>query len=268
MVLKGGSTTDGATLTMRSASGIEYIKFDADASGDARVFLSNDAISAGEILDEPGLASNQSTRDIDIVVSQMVDLDTVTITIPKAGYIFVQGSAAVYLYGTTGMSYAGIQIDESAGGTADANHISWFGFNDAPSDTFKLLTPATATRVYFKSAGTYQFRLEGMQYGYNHAGATSNTTHESIVAMYIPTSYGDVLETVSSDATGEYDNATPETVTRTNPDGSTTTETVYRVNLRDLELKATRARLAAEQAERELLEAQMQKLQAEQEKNE
>lgn len=268
VVLRGGSTTDGATFSMRSASGIEYIKLDADLSGDARVFLSNDAISAVEMLNEPGIASNHSIEEVDIPLAPMVDIDTVTITIPTGGYIVVEGRTSVQLYGTTGYNYVGVQIDETAGGGFDDEHVSWFGFNGFPSAEHTPLVPVYVNRVYYKTAGTYQFRLEGEQYVYNYAGATAKAVGQSIVAQFFPTSYGNVVTAVSAGAASEYENAVSETVTRTSPDGSQTTKTVYRVNLRELELKATRARLAAEQAERELLEAQLQQTRQTQNQNE
>jgi len=51
--------------------------------------------------------------------------------------------------------------------------------------------------------------------------------------------------------------AVPETITREHPDGSTTTETRYRVDLRELELKATRLEAELERTRRELLEVRM-----------
>ena len=268
MVLKGGSTTAGATFSMRSAWGTEYIKFDADASGDGRVFLSEDAISSFEILDEPGIASNHSGAWITIPLSTMVDIDTVTIAIPTAGYIVIDGRTSIFITGTTGNNYVRVQIDETAGGGINAARYTAVGSSSSPSDVYGIYIPVAVNRVYYKAAGTYQFRLEASMYGLNGTGAEAWSESHNIVAQFFPTSYGNVVEPVAAEDIGEYENAVPEIVTRTAPDGTQTTETVYRVNLRELELKATRARLAAEQAERELQAARRQKMREEQAKNE
>ena len=77
-------------------------------------------------------------------------------------------------------------------------------------------------------------------------------------AAYYPTSYGQVNASVSQSEASQFESINLKTGLLDQSDENTSqSETFYNVDLRDLEIKAMKARAEAEKAERELLEAQM-----------
>ena len=112
---------------------------------------------------------------------------------------------------------------------------------------------ATVKEVAFKSAGTYTFYLQGNEYSGNDAAASVFPAGTQwLTATYYPRSYG-TISTVASSPDG-FEDAQAVSV----KDEMTGRETVaYQVDLRELELKAARAKAEAERAQRELLEARL-----------
>jgi len=264
--LRAGNTSDGATLAMRNSAGVEKIRLDADVTGDGAAVLPDGAISAPEILDEPGIAVHVDINEVTLTASLQI-LDSVSITTPAEGYIVVNAHCYGETYGTMYKNWGNVRI-KRAGSSGGTYTIIVFGGGDDNLDSYPSIWPVYVSRVFYLPAGTYQFQMLGAAYSDNSPGAVTKTTEHMIIAQFFPTSYGDVTVTASASEAAEFENAIPETVTRTSFDGAETTETVYHVNLRELELKATRARAAAAEAERELLEAQMQELRKAQNQNE
>lgn len=95
-----------------------------------------------------------------------------------------------------------------------------------------------------ETAGTYDFRLEGML---DRLNRTVTVFWPTITAIYIPASLG----TVETVAEGFGQSNSNNRISEDN-----TTSNVPTIDLRELELKAVRARLEAVKAERSLLEAQ------------
>lgn len=226
--------------------------FNMSFVGDASVALPDDAISADEILDEPGIAFQRNSSLITFTqgAGSMTDIETVTITTPASGYIVVRAEIVGYTVGSTGANFGQSQIDQSAGGGLQAGHYQYWGHYGATNQHYNNVSH---TRIYYKIAGTHTFRVEGIAYASNGSGAITRTTGAWMLATYYPTSYGSVA-TVAANP-GDYDNARTQSVE--DQDGNITT--VYEVDLRDLEIRATRARLEAERLERELAQAQFNK---------
>jgi len=212
--------------------------FRTDLSDDNSVQLPPDAVAADEILDEPGIVSNRVSGFTGLTPgASMVDVVTVSITTPATGFIVVQGDAVVQTYGTTLRNQAMLQIDETAGGTLTAPYYRTAGLGGHSSATQYDYFPVTAVRVYSKAAGTYTFRLEAMPRADNGAGATTSIQYAWITATYYPTSYGSVATLVSAAEAGEFERAEPVSNAAIDPDGSALEGTLYRVDLRELELK-------------------------------
>jgi len=248
----GGSKSAGATMHMYSADLFSIIKFDSDDTGDDAVWLPDSSVSSEEIQNEPGIAVSLGNNTL---YSSMTTLDTITITIPAAGYIIVDARGGIFT--TTPDEYisAAVQIDETEGGDFDP-YYSTYGSSDSgiAHDAFYI------SRVYYKPAGTHSFLFEGLS-SYTGSGlAWASVDNLMMTARYYPTAYGDVEVYVSPAAAAAFDQATPIAADNNNSSSRLRPADGYRVDLRELELKATRARLAAEQAERELLEAQMQQM--------
>ncbi len=245
--------TQQGYMSVNSAS--RSAVFNMGASGNSSVQLPDNSISAAEILDEPGIAHNLSTNSVNITGnSSMVDIDTVSITIPSAGYIYVHARAMAYFSGTINGNHVLAQIDTTQGGSWIPNKHTEIGVDIASTGASML--DLSVQQVFFKQAGTYTFRLEAMPY-FVSSGGSENIYYPVITAIYFPTSYGAVTTVVSgSDAAGF--NASPVSVSSpTTPEIPSANTNAYQVDLRELELKATKARLAAEEAERKLMEAKM-----------
>ncbi len=219
------------------------------------------ALKADELANVPGIASEINSAVIIFTQGSgvMVDLETVTITTPADGYIIVEGTCFAHTYGTTGINRAYIQIDETAGGGLQVPYCVRLGLGSASTPAVNAF-PVHVTRIFEKPAGTHTFRMEGAADGSNGVGAWTETMYHQLTAVFYPTSYAPVRAMVSSDEAGQFDQAVAEEVTVFAPDGTRTTETMYRVDLRELELKAVEARAEAERAERELLQARIKQM--------
>jgi len=241
MSLLGGTTNSGASLTMRDGGGGIGIYMNAEGLGDATVDLPWGAISAEERLDEPGIASDVSTGFF-THAEVMQDLVTVTITTPADGYIVVEGMCYGLLSGTTSRNSGIVQIDENEGLLPVAPYFTNFAA-PAFASTLAYTYPVFVQRVYFKSQGTYTFRMEGMKEQGLSPAAVVQTQNHIIRATYYSTSYGTVNAVVSAtepDMTGE----------------------LQLVDLRELELRAARTRAEAASAAAEAERAQMELLEA------
>lgn len=209
-----------------------------------------DAIEAVEIADEPGVVQEQNNSTHSLTSTVMVDIETITITIPAAGYIVLDGRSIAWLGGVTGSNQVYMQIDETAGGSISGSNWTKAGLSVYGS-TANSFFPMYTSRTYFKNAGTYTFRLEAAEVSGNASGNTCNVYQTLLRAVYYPTSYGNVITTVLNPSGFE----DVETVQPNLEAGDLETSSAYQVNLRELEIKALKARLAAEKAEYELEKA-------------
>ncbi len=246
---------------MVGAGSGQYAQINLSTTGDASVSLPADGISAPEILDEPGIAANNN-GSVFVLGGTMTDLLTVSIPIPAPGYVVVEGKCYVQLGGAATFNYAFVQIDQTAGGGAVFPYYARAGSSGLPNAS-SYFWPVYVTRIYyFAVAGTYTFRMEG-ETSNGGGGAFAQSWDHIMTATYYPTAYGGVVTAVAADQAGQFEQATA-IPSRETP-GITkvaSTEQMYQVDLRELELKAAKTRAEAEKAQRELLQAQM-KLQKE-----
>ncbi|MFZ5980350.1 MAG: hypothetical protein ACOYVF_06930 [Candidatus Zixiibacteriota bacterium] len=135
-----------------------------------------------------------------------------------------------------------MQIDETSGGRVFSQKAMAFGLGGYVDDSYNNYFSIFTQKVYYKSAGTYTFRLEGMPYVSVGEGAYVYVWYPRLLSTNYPTSYGSVASMVSSSEAGEFDEVT--------------IETIYKVDIRELELKAKDARLREQQAHIERLEAE------------
>ncbi len=215
------------------------------------VDIQDNTLTNVDILDSPGIAQGRNTGSVILTTSEMSDIVTVTITIPAAGYIFVQASAYVQISGSVSQSWAFIQVDETEGGGGIAGLYTLSGLHGYVS-TGTSFFDASAQRTYFKSsAGTYTFRLEAYK---SQAASSISMGYATCTALYFPVARGTVTA-ITSDIKGlrEYETINAEAVG--SPSGAS--ETVYKTDLRQLELEATRARLEAEKAENSFIKAKL-----------
>jgi len=254
---KGGFGVQGYSWYQNGYGVYSYGKLRVDAAaGDTSVVLPPNSISSGEILDEPGISQGNPINLVNVAgMATYITVDSTTITIPANGYVVVEASGQAGLYGTSVSNYMAIEIGDAPGGTT-SGYYCYVGASTMPnSDNFYL--PVNIHRTFYKAAGTYTFYFKaldatfvGQKYFWN----------ASISAMYFPTAYGSVYTIVPPAEAPKYENATPASVSA-NEAQKTSGETAgYVVDLRELELKADRAREAAQQAENDYLKAKLAKV--------
>ncbi len=229
------------------------IRLSADQTGDNAAIMPPSSVHSDEMLNEPGFAFNSERpflvfdEDGSMIPE---DIITIEITTPATGYILVEAVCHVQLSGTTGENFIYIQIDTTSGGAiGEAGEFIWMG-DIAYSSTSQVYRSANLKKAYNVPAGTYTFRMEGDAWNANDPAANHNLYQVQIQATYYPTSYGTARSLVTS-ASG-FDSATP--ITCTDPQTGTS-RTAYEVDLRELEVKAKEARIAALEAELELQRA-------------
>jgi hypothetical protein len=153
--------------------------------------IAND--SAGDGLSS-GIASTHTVLLKILPCDSMIDIATVTITTPSAGYIFVVGKATLAFGNSNSQITILVQIDETAGGLETNGFYISQGLsgytNTATDDEMSVYVD----RVYQKPAGTYTFRLEGRGCSFDVA-AEAKAYFQSVTAMYFPTAMGAVSAT-------------------------------------------------------------------------
>ena len=145
---------------------------------------------AATVTDEPGITSRANlnpTTWLPQGTTTMQDLVTCTITVAEPGYIVVRGRTNLYTLTTTSSNYGYFQIDETEGGTNNADYTE-----GGVSGVASLVIPIFSERVFAKPAGTYVFRLEGRSAEFNAPGAQTGVFNHQITATYFPKAYGTV----------------------------------------------------------------------------
>jgi hypothetical protein len=258
----GNNGSGSSTVYIGGAGGSTY--FQTDAGGNAAVQLPGNAVSASEILDEPGVAQGHVNGTVYVTIgSTMADIVTVTLTTPADGYIVVEANAEHVIGGgaTATTNYAYVQIDETAGGGFDATHAFASGYSSATAGTRTGYTeaPICVRRTYYKAAGTYTFRLEAC--GNQNESLLTYFYNPTIAATFCPTGYGTVATAVTPEEASRFSNVQRTTSAgQLSPTGDlqpTGSGESALVDLRELELRATQERLEAEQAQRRLIEARL-----------
>ncbi|UCC44938.1 MAG: hypothetical protein JSU65_03165 [Candidatus Zixiibacteriota bacterium] len=245
--------TETAQLTAHSSSGGELKLSNGDgtpsmklyaggSSGDLKVILPDSAINADEILDEPGVA--RDARSFIILTAEYQTLASVDITTPAPGYVYLIGRCDVYLTGMTVNTGVALLVDSPEGTPIGA----YIGYVSGPVGTDRR-HPAMVDGMYYNSeAGTFTYTFYGAAL---EESGTLNAMNITLTAIYLPTSYAAVTTMVSNPS--DFPDAVP--VPTYDLKGNPTGETKYKVDLRQLELKAKQKRIEALEAELEFEQA-------------
>jgi hypothetical protein len=231
--------------------------FNMSLTGDACVSLPDSAISADEILDEPGIAEGRVAGSVNVTgATTMIDIVTVTIDIPAPGYVVLEASAQARLYNTTSANYMSCQIDTTAGGAEDYNYYYYVGFA-TPPNTLNIWLPVSMRRTYYEtSAGSYTYRFEARDVTSNGNKYMWNAV---ITATYTPTSYAPMMAFVSASEAAQFEHAEAVVPASNGLEAAPAGEIGYRVDLRELEMKVARLKSELEKAQHEFDEAEARK---------
>lgn len=159
------------------------------------ISIPNDGVTSAMIIDEPGLAEvrNSTTHSL-AGNTEMISIATLSITIPAAGYIVLEGKSVAWLSGVTGQNELYMQIDETEGGSIISSYYTKAGLQTYPS-TGHAFFSVSCQRTFSRTAGTHTFYLEAMPLSTNVAGGTTNLYQTQLRAIFYPTAYGVVLST-------------------------------------------------------------------------
>ncbi|OGC76691.1 MAG: hypothetical protein A2Z27_00280 [candidate division Zixibacteria bacterium RBG_16_50_21] len=160
--------------------------FDVGSSGNSSVALPGDAISAPELLDEPGVASHSSNGSFSLGAGNNV-LSSRSITAPTGGYVLVVGSCNsgfTHSNGTASQTYFGVS---NLSNSLPPNQDQVSHFVPSSSPTGQYGTPVTVHGLFSVTAGLHTFYLLGDE---NFGVAT--VADPKLTLLFLPTAYGTV----------------------------------------------------------------------------
>jgi hypothetical protein len=174
VVYSGGAGSSG-TLTLANGAGAPTVYMDAGATGDGAAQLPGSSVSALEILNESGIASNYSVVTEDLVGPYM----TVTqsgITLPSAGYVVAIGTVEVILQSVSGLAEFAISMYD---GSFVAPKYTQNASSGAPIQT------VTIHETAYLGAGFHTFYLQVAP-----TLGTWDVRTRTLTLFFIPTAYG------------------------------------------------------------------------------
>ncbi len=239
-VLSGWNLGTGDPHFRMNGTGSQFV-IDTNKTGDAAAALPANSVGPAERFADAGLTHVRGANAT--VVDFPSYMVATTIVTPADGYIHVTASSGVWFSGTTGNNTVVYQIDTSPTAVENPAHSRTVGAHQWVSTVYHFET-ASAERVYYLPAGEHTFYLVATKFGTGAATFSKPT----ITAMFVPTGYGPVFTSVTAGEESAFGEV------RTLPSGPTLDgrpEPPLRVvDLRELELRAVRARLELERAER------------------
>jgi hypothetical protein len=180
----GSVASAGPALAIDNAGGGPAMVL-SGPSGDGAVVLPTDAISAGEILDEPGVAGTTSESATNIG-SSVAALLSRTITVPTDGYVLALATCDMTLYHTLNTTENLIVGLSTSASTIPANHDVVYSLGGALPTTLYTF-PLSIQALFPVSAGNQTFYLLGRSTG---AGAIVGDKQLSLA--FFPTACGTV----------------------------------------------------------------------------
>lgn len=207
----GAMTWDGATGAglggaLYISGGASSMVFNTNNSGDSSVSLPTGAVSAGEILNEAGVANNQATSASIPATGALATLLSRSITCPTAGYVIAFANADL------GLSYSGSTVDYMFGvsdsaTTLPSNQDMQIRLpGGLPNGTYDF--PAVAHGAFQVSAGTHTFYFNA---GGSFGGAYPAQTFfdPQLTLIFVPTAYGAITSNLPGEMTFNDNNMGP-----------------------------------------------------------
>ena len=163
----------------------------SDLSGDGSVLLPSNAISAHEILNEPGVGFRAD--DIAYTIgSSWTSFRGRTITTPTSGYVIAIATFVIsvsHTYGTSDVADFAISTDVADIPDGAAAQFNWN--TNLPGGLSFI--PMTISNVFQVSAGSFSAYAVGRQ-----VNGTVSVRDSRLTLLFVPTAYGDVNDLSSA----------------------------------------------------------------------
>ena len=188
----GGLTVDGnagATGGPRlSVNGpVSSMNFDTNTAGNGSVNLPANAISAGEILDEPGVANNRADSAVILASGAVGTLISRSITVPGPGFVVVLANGDISISHTTGtVSNYAYGVSDSATSLPSDQDIQSVVQSHEPT-TFYDYSAAAHGLFTVSGAGTFTYYFNALKFT---GAGTARMFDINLTIMYFPTAYG------------------------------------------------------------------------------
>lgn len=223
---------------------VQSISLSPDVGGDASVSLPADAISSQEMLNEPGITQNAANQTLGAAPGTFENITSVTITTPASGYIVITGDGEAGV-GAPAATSAVVRLGiATASASPPVNGNYFVGCSTTANGATEYYQYSTSM-VDQQPAGTYTYYMVATR---TNAAATASMYRCHFRAMYIPTSYGAVLTPVPPSLAHDFSEPKSFIDSKTGANEAL-------VDLRELEVKAARAKAAADAAELALVKA-------------
>jgi hypothetical protein len=192
-----GGTFSSNVIASGTGSSVE---FRTDLTGDDAVQLPTDAVAALELLDEPGLASNEAfaTSSLSLPTSTTTIVSR-TINCPTGGFVLVVANCEIELTASGSSIYATVGVSNSLATLPDNQDLSFYLPSTAANGLY--LTPHAASGIFPVSAGSHTFYLNGNA----NISGVARIWDAQLNVIFFPTAYGLVVDAGSKNALVAFD---------------------------------------------------------------
>lgn len=166
------------------------IQLAMDQTGDSAVSFPSDAINAGEMFNEPGVASSASGGSVTLtpIGSTFDTIASATISCPTSGFVLAIGTLEAGVSHVQGIeSSINFGVSDTSSGVSSSQDIELRIEGNSPSGAYDH--PVTVHGVFPVNGGSRTFYLLGDQ---NTTGHTVTALDPTLSLVFIPTAYGTV----------------------------------------------------------------------------
>lgn len=197
-VLTSGCWQDtcGPLFVMKNGFGDPVVTLDVQrVAGNAAVMLPASSISAGEIIDEPGVGNSESSSFFTFSSgpSTTYTVDSVDISLTYPGYVIVEVGGYLNLYHTNGTATILYVKSDKTAGTSSLSpgaHVVRIPDTWPSTGSYSAGYPIHSSRLYHETTtGSKRYYLN-VTYS-SGVSSSSNLGYRFIRATYYPTLYGD-----------------------------------------------------------------------------
>jgi hypothetical protein len=148
--------------------------------------VASNTLTAANISDEPGLASRAGSFTYLSAGNMIYAIDSVSITTPAAGYLFLIATGDCQLRHVSG-EYTLVEFSINSVTNTMVQTVPAYAQSPLPSGPY-LSSFAASRNVYVSGAGTYKYYLLANYY----AGTDASTSilNQELTAIYLPTARG------------------------------------------------------------------------------